>query len=658
MKAVSSGEDLAADNEDENMLDQDNETKGERENEEGAPVEGDKPGKRDSPEPRDPQLVTFIDPDTGKVLQRPLNEVPDDAEILEDYDDDNELEGINEYTSPPAEHLTSSRRSKRSDRGRKSVTFSSEHIRTSQANRPFPSLYTSGRDSPTLRSRNAGLVFKETVVPVYGNERPGDPLRKTSKSSSGVSPLTIFALARSRQEHTPKSTNVRTWSADGRYKQKHGTSENSSLRTDEVNQGDFDLNDDDLLRLIDTVGLQTGAEGHETPGSLRPPSVRKQGSTLMRWCIQALQKTDREVLFPPKPTRPGSSPSVATSKATKKVESAPKGNTLYLSKKDDQKRPQTADTVRSNTTSHEEYSMFPYENTSLNKATEQTKTRDRKSVTPARMNAWKHVSSDEDEDFLDAYQAMRSSVGPRDADKDYVKDLISRGSFGSERFSNSRDIPRLDTSDYSGNWQYRVLERAHRLKQQRLERQKSATDRRQALDNKHKERWKNSSHLEYAQEQPPKPDPVLEFITPPPAIGRKTSPSPPLSQTEIRKLKEQELSNERPFRLTLNSQPGGVLYTPLVKSLMDLKTGDHHVSDVANVLPKPPPSASIPSKCSRYVLVAQPDIKQPRPQATAVEETLLMLRFPKSRVRRRHASATIPKLHSNRNVRAKTSLQM
>lgn len=56
--------------------------------------------------------------------------------------------------------------------------------------------------------------------------------------------------------------------------------------------------------------------------------------------------------------------------------------------------------------------------------------------------------------------------------------------------------------------------------------------------------------------------------------------------------------------------------------------------------------------------MAQPEIKQPRAQATAVEETLLMLRFPKSRVRRRHNSATIPELHANRNVRARTIFEM
>ena len=67
-------------------------------------------------------------------------------------------------------------------------------------------------------------------------------------------------------------------------------------------------------------------------------------------------------------------------------------------------------------------------------------------------------------------------------------------------------------------------------------------------------------------------------------------------------------------------------------------------------------SVNFPS--SRYVLVAQPDVKQSQVQATAMEETLLMLRFPKSRVQKRHSSVTIPRLLSNRNVRIESSFEM
>lgn len=61
---------------------------------------------------------------------------------------------------------------------------------------------------------------------------------------------------------------------------------------------------------------------------------------------------------------------------------------------------------------------------------------------------------------------------------------------------------------------------------------------------------------------------------------------------------------------------------------------------------------------SRYVLVAQPEIREPHVQATAMEETLLLLRFPKSRVRRRHTSASTTSLRSNRIVRVRTGHEM
>ena len=73
------------------------------------------------------------------------------------------------------------------------------------------------------------------------------------------------------------------------------------------------------------------------------------------------------------------------------------GNTLYVNTNDSLKRPQTADTIRSNGTSHNEYSMFPYENTaSVNKTPRRMKARDHKSASPVRVSTWKHLSSDDD----------------------------------------------------------------------------------------------------------------------------------------------------------------------------------------------------------------------------------------------------------------------
>ena len=245
--------------------------------------------------------MTYIDPDTGEVLQKPADEVPDAAEILEDFEDDDELEEPVEFVSAAAEDLTSSLRGKRSRRGQKSVSFTPDHLRPARANRQqLPNLYSSGRDSPTLRSHNTGLVFKEAVVPVYNSNRPDDLFSKVSKNTSDVSPLTIFALARSRRENAERLEKYRG----------------------------FEDNDDEFARLIDKMDLQASADGRETPGSLRPPSVRKTESSLMRWCMRALQKTDQSILFPAKPTRPRSSPTTATSKAARKETGRTKGITF------------------------------------------------------------------------------------------------------------------------------------------------------------------------------------------------------------------------------------------------------------------------------------------------------------------------------------------
>lgn len=326
-KAQASGKNPSAENEDGNAAEvQVKQPEGQGEESEEAE---EKPEKRHSLEPNEVPLVTYIDPDTGEVLQKPADEVPDAAEILEDFEDDDEFEEQDEFTSAAAEDLTSSLRSKRSDRGQKSVIFTPDHIRPARTNRQqLRNLYTSGRDSPTSRSHNTGVVFKEAVVPVYNSNRPDDLFSKVSRNTTGVSPLTIFTLARSRRENAERTGKYRSRSAEGRSGYKHGSIENSSSRTDQANLDDFELNGDDIARLIVKMDLQAPAEGRETPGSLRPPSVKKTESTLMRWCIRALQKTDQNILFPPKPTRPRSSPTTATSKAARKEPDKIKGNTF------------------------------------------------------------------------------------------------------------------------------------------------------------------------------------------------------------------------------------------------------------------------------------------------------------------------------------------
>ena len=278
----------------------------------------EKPPKRVSAEPNEAPLMTYVDPHTGEVLERPENVVPNSTEVLEPYDE----YGVNDFEEQHAEGGLTSFRSKRTDRGEKSVSFAGpgldllRHPRRNQ--RQLPNYYTSGRDSPTLRSpNNSGMVFKETVVPIYESNRPGDLFSRTSKNGKGVSPLTIFALARSRRENAAKAAIERRHSADGRLRKKQGRTGNASLKGEDGNVDDFELNEDDIARLMDKMDLQSQTDDRESVSSLRPPSVRKSDSTLMRWCIGALKKKEREIMFPPKPSRPNSSPSAVKGKSLK-----------------------------------------------------------------------------------------------------------------------------------------------------------------------------------------------------------------------------------------------------------------------------------------------------------------------------------------------------
>ena len=238
--------------------------------------------------------------------------------MLEPYDE----YGVDDFEDQHADGGLTSFRSKRTDRGEKSVSFAApgldllRHPRRNQ--RQLPNYYTSGRDSPTLRSpNNSGMVFKETVVPIYESNRPGDLFSRTSKNAKGVSPLTIFALARSRRENAAKAAIERRHSADGRLRKKQGRTGNASLKGEDGNVDDFELNEDDIARLMDKMDLQSQTDDRESVISLRPPSVRKSDSTLMRWCIGALKKKEREIMFPPKPSRPSSSPSAVKGKSLK-----------------------------------------------------------------------------------------------------------------------------------------------------------------------------------------------------------------------------------------------------------------------------------------------------------------------------------------------------
>ncbi|XP_015766365.1 PREDICTED: uncharacterized protein LOC107345170 [Acropora digitifera] len=269
------------------------------------------------------------------------------------------------------------------------------------------------------------------------------------------------------------------------------------------------------------------------------------------------------------------------------------GHTLYLNTNDNPQRPKTADTICSTTSSADEHSVFPYDKSFSTNETHRQKSRDLKSAAPlAQGGKWQQGTTEDDEDFMDAYRDMRASLGLQGLDEDLSKGIWKQSA------ELERGIPVIDTSDYyDGNWQIKVLQRADRLKERRMERQKSAKERRKALESK-MARWKNSDQLEHSQEPISKSETVIEFITPPPTIpSRATTPLPPRDQLQSRLAKEQECASEQPYRLKLHSGSVDLRLDPVARDLIALKTCDHHVADVVNVLPRPPRSASISSKC-------------------------------------------------------------
>lgn len=284
--------------------------------------EKDRAPKRSSPKYAETRLVTYMDPVTREVFRRPADEVPDAAEVIDEYDEGGELEGIEDHVTVPAEiDVPSFLKSRRSEREPKRVSFTPlgfDNGRPRRSARHLPNVYKSSRDSPSLTMQNAGIGFKEKVVPIYHSNRPDDLFSRFSKTNVDVSPLTIFALARNRRENEAKAEKRLGGSTEGQVGQKQGITGNSSVRTEEKNVDNFELNGDDFARLMDKMDLDFPADDQRSVSSSRPPSVRKTESTLMRWCMRALRKADRDIFFPPKPSRPSSSPSSIKSQAAGK----------------------------------------------------------------------------------------------------------------------------------------------------------------------------------------------------------------------------------------------------------------------------------------------------------------------------------------------------
>ena len=150
------------------------------------------------------------------------------AEILGGFDGDYGFESCDLPEASPGETVLSPPLpSKGSVRGHKRVSFRSRGGEKGSSRRNSRQM-SAGRNSPSSKVHSAGVTLKESVVPVYIGRRQSDMLNEICKDSMNVTPLTIFALARSRRENM-ETKHGRF--ADERLRQKNETTEASRLRS-------------------------------------------------------------------------------------------------------------------------------------------------------------------------------------------------------------------------------------------------------------------------------------------------------------------------------------------------------------------------------------------------------------------------------------------
>ncbi|XP_048581685.1 uncharacterized protein LOC5517160 isoform X2 [Nematostella vectensis] len=587
--------------------------------------------------------VVYVDPESGQTVEGYYNEMPKDAEVLHIADDGaagDDDGDYGDYEDEGPEGLTNSRQG---GKRQKSVTFS-EHKNIRRIPRASRGSITQARGPDFARNQRRGSgQGRSSVVPIDDPQLQADLITGESSSSRDMSPLTIFALARSRKQNARKSPQRGARPPEGTgyvmYAVSETTPDGRTLFIDSP-EDDRDLSD----REAPQIDVHTQPRVSASPTE-RPRSSTRTQPDMVTWCLQALKKSHRQIMFPPKPRRPGSSPSIrSVASACSKKE----GETLVINMREHRTlRPQTADTVRT-TDSKEEFAMYPYhgvaqtrdEPTSLPVSRDQLKRDVRAKTAPAG----RRPSRDSDVDLEEAYREMHASMDAI-GKSDNSREMIYRSHSAGVRAVSSHDFPSLEVEDYSGNWQDIVLHRARLLKQQRLERQKSAKERRDTIDNQQKERRKKAGHIECAQDTLNNSEKTIEFITP------STSPHPPFPgapDVVSRELREQELSSERAFRLRLRPRSSVGTLSPVARSIIDLRSSEHDVADLSNVMPRSA-TASIPAKCSRYVLITEKPGKK-GPRASPLEQSLLMARFP-NQPPPRMRKGRMNRLRSTANIR-------
>lgn len=244
--------------------------------------------------------VVYVDPETGETIEALLGEVPEGAKIIEIKEDPAHDDGS----------IASGRQS-RQKKGQKSVTFNNQQ---SENNGKFKSFSSKQKrqdveGDPSRSQRGWGPTDRMYVVP-SGDTNPNlqeDLVIKGLRSDSNVSPLTIFALARSRKENAAKQAR-RAKSARSRVDYRLYSPEKNDNRQDYDAQAEpQDLHVTLPTDEADDVGRSTS----QLLTTDRVKSGKKPEDDVVKWCIHALRKSRPKLSIPEKPSRPGSSQSVS-----------------------------------------------------------------------------------------------------------------------------------------------------------------------------------------------------------------------------------------------------------------------------------------------------------------------------------------------------------
>lgn len=240
--------------------------------------------------------VVYIDPDTGDPVESTLDEMPEGAKILKIDDEDSVLDdGSVAGTSRTISGRGASRTKKH-----KSVSFDIQQQTKRTTTKPRGPNFQNERNQ-----RIRGADGKMYVVPTEDPYLQGNIIPRGQDKDHNLSPLTIFALARSRKENV-----ARQQRRQQRQQQKRG---NYSVYKIDKNQISLSQEDDSDMLSISGDGSSHGGTSVVRSIVSTDERLKNTKDDVMKWCLNAFKKTSKQIYFPAKPVRPGSTQSVVKS---------------------------------------------------------------------------------------------------------------------------------------------------------------------------------------------------------------------------------------------------------------------------------------------------------------------------------------------------------